>query len=286
MARELGVDIGKVEGSGPNGRVSREDIKKAVRTAGSAHAPTTAVPSAAALPDFSKWGEVRTEKMTAIRKQTAAHLWRCWTQIPHVTIHDRADITELEPLRKKYAALAEKKGGKLTMAVMITKTVASALKRFPKFNASVDMDNGTIVFKEYCNVGIAVATERGLVVPVIHDADRMNMVELAAQISAIAEKARTGKLLLSEMEGGTFTVTNIGRIAGEYFTPIINHPEVAILGMGRYSVESDPHGGPPRTFLPLSLSFDHRLIDGAEGAEFLSWIIEALREPLLLSLEG
>ena len=286
MARELGVDIGSVDGSGPHKRITRDDVKSAVRAAGIVKAPAPAAAHVAPLPDFSKWGGIRNEKMTAIRRQTAAHLWKCWTQIPHVTVHDKADITELEPLRKKYAALAEAKGGKLTMAVMVTKTVASALRRFPKMNASVDMENGTIVFKEYCNVGIAVATDRGLVVPVIHDADRKNMVELAAEISAIAEKARTGKLLQKEMEGGTFTVTNLGRVGGEYFTPIINHPEVGILGMGRYSVESDPHGGKPRTFLPLSLSFDHRLVDGAEGAEFLSWIIEALREPLLLSLQG
>ncbi|MFO7821971.1 MAG: 2-oxo acid dehydrogenase subunit E2 [Lentisphaeria bacterium] len=286
LARELGVNINEVKGSGPRGRVSREDVKKHVHGSSSPSSKTRSEAPPPALPDFANWGEVRTEKMTSIRRQTAKHLSTCWMQIPHVTIHDKADITELEPLRKKYAELAEKEGGKLTMAVMITKIAASALKRFPKMNASVDMNNGKVIFKEYCHMGIAIATERGLVVPVIRNADKKNMVELAAEISAVAQKARDGKLEPSDMEGGTFTVTNLGRIGGEYFTPIINHPEVGILGMGRYAIESDPDGGSPRTFLPLSLSFDHRLVDGADGAEFLAWIIKTLKEPMLLSIEG
>jgi pyruvate dehydrogenase E2 component (dihydrolipoamide acetyltransferase) len=283
-ARELGIDINEIPGSGSHGRVSREDVERHARQA----QPTAAAGPLASppLPDFSRWGQVRTEKMSAVRRKTAQHLALSWSLVPHVTIHDKADITELEPLRKKYADRAEKQGGKLTMAVMITKVAASALKKFPEMNASVDMEKQSIIYKDYCNVGIAVATPRGLVVPVIRDADRKNMVELAVEISQIAGKAREGKLSTEDMQGGTFTVTNMGRIGGSYFTPIINYPEVGILGMGRYSTESDPHGGPPRTFLPLSLSFDHRLVDGADGAAFLGWIIEALREPMLLSLEG
>lgn len=285
FAREVGVNINRVRGSGPRGRVSCDDIKRHLRES----RPTQAEPgliAAPPLPDFAAWGPVRIEKMSSIRRQTASHLSMSWAQIPHVTVHDKADVTELEPLRKRFADRAEKHGGKLTMAVMIVRTVASALKRFPKLNASVDPEHHTIIFKDYCHVGIAVATDRGLVVPVIRDVDRKNMVELAIEISAVAERARQGKLSADDMRGGTFTVTNLGRIGGAYFTPIINYPEVAILGMGRYVEESDPAGGTPRTMLPLSLSFDHRLVDGADGAAFLAWIIDALRQPLLLALEG
>lgn len=263
FARELGVDIARVRGSGAHGRVSRDDIKSFVReqrveTVG---APSTTAPK---LPDFSKWGDVTEEKMSAIRVQTAAHMETCWSNIPHVTIHDKVDITELEQLRKKYAERAEKRGGKLTMAVMATRVVASALKQFPRFNASVDMANRSIIYKSYVNVGVAMATDRGLVVPVIRDTDGKNMVELAAEISEIAVRARKGQLKMDEMQGGTFTVTNLGRVGGSYFTPIINYPEVAILGMGRTFQESGvDRDAEPRTMLPLSLSFDHRIIDGA-----------------------
>jgi pyruvate dehydrogenase E2 component (dihydrolipoamide acetyltransferase) len=277
----MGVEIKQVHGTGPHGRVSREDVQRHAK--GIQPAPAIKQPS---LPDFSQWGPVSIEKMTPIRHKTATHLSNSWQMVPHVTIHDKADITELEPLRKKYASLAEKAGGKLTMAVMVCKVVASALKKFPKMNASVDMSGGTVILKDYCNLGVAVATERGLVVPVIRDADRKNMVDIAVEISQIAVKARDGKLALEDMQGGTFTITNLGRIGGAFFTPIINYPEVGILGMGRSFQESDPDGGDSRTFLPLSLSFDHRLVDGADGAAFLGWIMGALREPLMLALEG
>lgn len=286
LARELSIDVEKVKGTGPRGRISREDVKRHVRDMNARRAGPVGL-ALPPLPDFGKWGPVETEKMTAIRRKTATHLTVCWAAIPHVTIHDKADITELDKLRKKYADRATKGGGKLTMAVMVTKVAAAALKMFPKFNASIDMENRQIILKKYCNVGIAVATGRGLVVPVIRDADRKNMVELAAEISAIAEKARSAQLQLEDMEGGTFTVTNLGRVGGSYFTPIINYPEVAILGMGRAVKEPamvSTEG--PRMMLPLSLSFDHRIIDGAEGAAFLGWIVEAIQEPLVLSLEG
>jgi pyruvate dehydrogenase E2 component (dihydrolipoamide acetyltransferase) len=209
-----------------------------------------------------------------------------WAHVPHVTIFDKADITDLDALRKKYADRAVKGGGKLTMAVMVCKVAAAALKVFPKFNASVDTANNRIVYKEYVNLGIAVNTDRGLVVPVLRDADKKNMVQLAVEISQIAEKARGNKIQVEDMQGGTFTVTNLGRVGGIYFTPIVNYPEVAILGMGRAYEESSPDGKAARTILPLSLSFDHRVIDGAEGANFLGWIVEAIEQPLILALEG
>jgi pyruvate dehydrogenase E2 component (dihydrolipoamide acetyltransferase) len=286
FAREEGVDISKVGGSGPHGRVSQDDIKAHVRGMNTSPAQqlTQAAPT---LPDFGQWGDVREEKMSAIRVQTATHLSMCWSTIPHVTIHDKADITSLDKLRKKYADRAEKKGGKLTMAVMATRVAASALKHFPQFNASIDMASRQIIYKDYVNVGIAMATKRGLVVPVIRDADSKNMVEVAVEISETAVRARAGQLKLEEMQGGTFTVTNLGRVGGSYFTPIINHPEVAILGMGRSFEEAGvSSNSEPRTMLPLSLSFDHRIIDGAEGARFLRWIVEAIEEPLVLALEG
>ena len=286
LARELGVDLSKVRGSGEHGRVSVDDIKSHVRERQSPSAGAQSI-NIPALPDFSKWGDVRAEKMSAIRLQTATHLAMCWSTIPHVTIHDKVDITELEVLRKKYAERAQKGGGKLTMAVMATRVVASALKQFPKFNASIDMATRQIIYKNYVNVGIAMSTDRGLMVPVLRDTDRKNMVELAAEISELAVRARKGQLKLDEMQGGTFTVTNLGRMGGSYFTPIINYPEVAILGMGRTFQEAGVDGGAePRTILPLSLSFDHRIIDGAEGAVFLKWIMEAIEQPLVLALEG
>lgn len=285
FAREIGVDVNRVKGTGPHGRVSKDDVKRYARETRSGSGGAMMIPEPPS-PDFSRWGPIRVEKMSAIRRQTAGHLTICQTVIPHVTIHDKADITALEPLRKKYANRAEELDGKLTMAVMVTKVAASALKRFPKLNASVDLRNNKIIFKEYCHVGVAVATERGLVVPVIRDADQKNMVELAAEITAIAKRAREGRLSADDMSGGTFTVTNLGRVGGTFFTPIVNHPEVGILGMGRYSLERDPDGDDRRTMLPLSLSFDHRLVDGVEAAAFMNWIIEALKEPLLLSLEG
>lgn len=285
FAREIGIDIAGVAGSGPHGRVSVDDVKRHARdllTARSAAAP------APTLPDFSAWGAIRREPMSHIRRATAQHLSWCWSQVAHVTQFDRADITKLEALRARYAPRAEAAGGKLTMAVMVVKATAAALRRFPKFNASIDMAAHQVIFKDYVNIGIAVATERGLLVPVLRDVDRKNMVQIAAEVSALAERTRTGRVSLAELQGGTFTVTNLGSIGGTHFTPIVNFPEVAILGMGRACTEAGFENGQvtPRTLLPLSLSYDHRLIDGADGARFLRWIVEAIEEPLVLSLEG
>jgi pyruvate dehydrogenase E2 component (dihydrolipoamide acetyltransferase) len=284
LARELGVDIRRVSGSGPGGRISTDDVQAFVRSAlagggGPATAPT-------ALPDFTKWGEVERKPMSNIRRKTAEHLSSAWNQIPHVTQHDKADITSVEELRKKYAAQAEKAGGKLTMTAMALKIAASALQRFPQFNASADIGRNEIVYRKYVHVGVAVDTPRGLLVPVIRDVDRKGIIELAVDLANLSEKARAGKLSLDEMQGGGFTITNLGGIGGTSFTPIVNWPEVAILGISRGTTEPvyDGHSFQPRLMLPLSLSYDHRVIDGADGARFLRWIAEALEQPFVMSL--
>ncbi len=293
FARELGMDIHAVPGSGPTGRVSKDDVKTFVRMQNQQRVQAEAEPAAPVaagavalppMPDFAKYGEIEREKMSVIRRKTAEQMALSASVIPRVTIFDKVDITELDKLRKKFADRAEKAGGKLTMAVMVCKVVAAALRQFPKFNASIDMTAREIIYKQYVNLGIAVSTERGLMVPVIRDADKKNMVAIAAEITEIAQKCRTGKITMDEMEGGTFTVSNLGRISGTFFTPIINYPEVGILGMGRIYIEDGMDG--PRKMLPLSLSFDHRLIDGSDGAAFMGWIIEAVQEPLILALEG
>jgi pyruvate dehydrogenase E2 component (dihydrolipoamide acetyltransferase) len=288
FAREIGIDVDTVEGSGPHGRVSLDDVKRHARELNQRRAEGLRADTPP-LPDFSRWGEVRREPMSAIRRATAEHLTVAWTQVARVTHFDSADITKLDFLRKKYADRAAAQGGKLTMAVMTVKIVAEALKKFPTFNASIDVAKKEIIFKDYINVGIAVATERGLLVPVLHDVGRKNMVQLAAEVDTIAKKAREGTIAMSDLEGGTFTVTNLGAIGGSYFTPIVNYPEVAILGMGRARKEptvTETGEIEIRTILPLSLSYDHRLIDGAEAARFTRWVAEAIEEPLLLSLEG
>jgi len=290
FAREIGIDLEQVKGSGPYGRVSKDDVKAysrklhTERTAG----PVPGVTHVPPLPDFGRWGSVERQKMSVIRTKTAEHMTLSWSQVPHVTIYDKADISELEQLRKKYASLAEKEGGKLTMAVMVCKIVAHALRKFPVFNASADMATREIIYKQYVHLGVAVNTPRGLMVPAIREADKKNMVQLAREIQELAGKCRAGKIKLEEIEGSTFTVTNLGRICGEYFTPIVNYPEVAILGIGRASEEPRVVDGQivPRTMLPLSLSFDHRVIDGADGAAFMGWIRDAIEEPLVLALEG
>ena len=290
FAREIGVDINQVPGSGPSGRVSKDDVKAFAKTINKAQAPvhSSGVTTPEPLPDFGKWGEVERQKISVIRKVTAERTARSWAQVPHVTLHDQADITELESLRLKYAENAERIGGKLTMAVMVCKVAAHALKQFPQFNASLDLGSQEIIVKKYIHLGIAVNTERGLMVPVVRNADQKNMVTLSAEILQLAQKVRTGKVSLEEMEGGTFTVTNLGRIGGGYFTPIVNYPEVAILGMGRATTQLAMIDGQvqERILLPLSLAFDHRIIDGADGAAFLQWIVAAIQEPLMLALEG
>ncbi len=294
LAREIGVDIFEVKGTGPSGRISEADVKsyaKAIVTGAAAAvaAQVTGVTrTAPKLPDFSKWGAIAAVSMRSVRRKTAEHLVEAWNTIPHVTQHDKADVTELEELRKRFAPKAELAGGKMTMTAITLKVVASALKKFPQFNASIDMSKEEIIYKRYVNIGGAFDTDRGLLVPVIRDVDHNNIVELAAELATISKKARDKKITPEDMEGGTFTITNLGGIGGTYFTPIVNHPEVAILGMSRSSIEPKwvNNQFEPRLMLPLSLSYDHRLVDGADAARFLRWVVEALEQPFLLSVQG
>ena len=294
LAREIGVDIYEVKGTGPGGRVSEDDVKahaKAVlaAAASAAHAPARAGHFVAPqLPDFAKWGKIERVSMRGVRRKTAEHLAESWNTIPHVTQHDRADITELEHLRARFGPKAEQAGGKMTVTAIALKVCAAALKVFPQFNASIDMDSEEIIYKQYIHIGVASDTDRGLLVPVIRDVDKKNIVELAVELSQLSQKAREKKLTMADMEGGTFTITNLGGIGGTSFTPIVNHPEVAILGLSRSRMEPEWIGGKfePRLILPLSLSYDHRLIDGADAARFLRWVAEAFEQPFLLSVQG
>lgn len=289
LARELGVDIAQVEGSGNHGRISFDDVKSFLQrnTNGQTSSTGYSVPPIQ-LPDFSKYGEVERQTMSGIRRATADHMARCWATVPHVTQFDRVDITDLEKLRKQFGPKAEKAGGKLTVTAIALKVVASALKTFPQFNASIDMASNEIVLKKYINIGVAVDTDRGLLVPVIRDVDKKNILELTTELTTLGEKARTKKTTLEEMQGGCFTITNLGGIGGTNFSPIVNTPEVAILGISRGTTEPVWNGNAfePRMMMPLSLSYDHRAIDGADGARFLRWIAQALEQPFLLSLEG
>lgn len=292
LARELGVDIHEVKGCGPAGRISEDDVKahaKGLLAAASvAQTPVAGHFAQPSLPDFSKWGKVERVSMRGVRRKTAQHLAEAWNTIPHVTQQDKADITELEQLRARFAPKAEEAGGKMTVTAIALKVVASAIKVFPQFNASIDMTKEEIVYKQYINVGVAVDTDRGLLVPVIREVDKKNIVELAAELTQLSKKARDKKLTPEEMEGGTFTITNLGGIGGTGFSPIVNHPEVAILGLSRSSMEPVWINGKfeARLVLPLSLSYDHRLIDGADAARFLRWIAEAFEQPFLLSVQG
>ena len=290
LARELGLDIYNVAGTGPGGRISEDDVKAYAKASliAAQQAPQAAGLAEPKLPDFTKWGKVERVSMRGIRRKTAEHLREAWNTIPHVTQHDRADITELEQLRTKFAPRAEEAGGKMTVTAIALKVCASALKVFPQFNASIDMEKEEIAYKQYIHIGVAMDTDRGLLVPVIRDVDKKNIVELATELSQLSKKARDKKLTPDEMEGGTFTITNLGGIGGTAFTPIVNHPEVAILGLSRGRMEPEwIHGKfEPRLILPLSLSYDHRLIDGADAARFLRWICEAFEQPFLLSVQG
>ena len=285
-ARELGVDITDVDGSGPGGRVSMDDVKghaRSIITSGGGGRVASQP-----LPDFSQWGEVDVQPMRNIRRITAERMASTWATVPHVTQCDKADITDLEKLRQKYAKKVEAAGGKLTITAIALKVIAAALKTFPQFNSSIDVRNDAIVMKKYVHVGVAVDTDRGLLVPVIRDVDRKNIVQLSVELAEFAAKTKSGKLAPAEMQGGSFTISNLGGIGGTYFTPIINAPEVAILGMSRSVTEPVWTGESfePRLMMPLSLSYDHRVIDGADGIRFLRWVCEAFEQPFLLSLEG
>jgi pyruvate dehydrogenase E2 component (dihydrolipoamide acetyltransferase) len=288
MARELGVEIDDVPGTGPDGRISIDDVKAyAKRLIGSGQHAGSNI-AAEPLPDFSRWGAIDRQPMRAVRRKTAEHLSAAWMTIPHVTQFELADVTEIEELRKRHAKLADVAGGNLTVTAVAVKVVATALKLFPQFNASIDLAAEEIVYKKYVNIGIAVDTDRGLLVPVVRDADTKNIIQLAVEIAQLSEKARTRKISLEEMQGGCFSISNLGGIGGTYFTPIIHSPEVAILGISRGRIQAVFKDGQfvPRQMLPLSLSYDHRAIDGADGMRFLRWIVDALEQPFLLALQG
>ncbi len=293
LAREIGVEVNHVEGSGPGGRISQDDVKDHARrilssVGTSAAAAGMAGRAAKPLPDFEKWGAVERVPWTSIRRATSEHLSHAWNAIPHVTQFDKADLSSMEALRKKYRDQVAQAGGSLTVTAMLVRVMATAVKQFPQFNASLDSEHGDIVYKKYVNIGVAVDTERGLLVPVIRDADKKNITQIAVELHQAAEKAREKKLTLEEMSGGGITISNLGGIGGTYFTPIVNWPEVAILGVSRGATEPVWRNDAfePRLMLPLALSYDHRVIDGADAMRFMRWVVEAIEQPFLLSLIG
>jgi len=289
IARELGVDINKVPGTGPADRISMDDVKSYVKRLNEVKSSqSSAGVKQESLPDFSKYGSIEKKFMSNIRSKTAEHLSYAWSAIPHVTQHDKVDITELEKLRKQLNPKIEKMGGKLTVTSILLKVISSALKVYPQFNASIDFKKKEIIYKNFFNIGIAVDTENGLIVPVIKNVDQKNITELSIELNTIAEKARIRKISLEELHGGCFTITNLGGIGGTSFTPIINSPEVAILGVSKGRLEPIFIDGKfeARLMLPLSLSYDHRIIDGADAARFLRWVCEVLEQPFRILFEG
>lgn len=288
FSREIGIDIHQVRGTGPAGRISFEDVKAFAKNLNEkiSKGKGTIGVSAEPLPDFSKWGKIEREEMSNIRKKTAEHLSYAWSVIPHVTQFDKADITELEKLRKQYSKEVDAAGGKLTVTAILVKIIAEALQKFPQFNCSIDMEKKEIIYKKYYNVGIAVDTDRGLLVPVIKEADKKTITQISVELGEIAAKARDKKISLDEMQGGNFSISNLGGIGGTYFTPIVNSPEVAILGVSRGNYEPVYKDGEfvSRLMLPLSLSYDHRIIDGADAIRFLRWVVESLENPFRMLL--
>jgi len=280
FAREIGVDIADVSGSGPHDRISIEDVKAYAKKTRSKET------SEVTLPDFSRWGETTQEKMSRVRQITADHTAASWNSIPTVTQFDKADISNLGQFRKKHAASVEKAGGKLTLTAILVKVAAQALKLFPRFNASLDMEKKQIIFKSYINIGVAVDTDRGLLVPVIKHADQKTLTRISVELTDLADRTRNKKIKPDELQGGNFTISNLGGIGGSYFTPIVYAPQVAILGAGQ--AEQEPvyrdSGWEPRLKMPLALSYDHRIIDGADGIRFLNIISESLENPMRLFL--
>jgi pyruvate dehydrogenase E2 component (dihydrolipoamide acetyltransferase) len=325
LARQLEVDLSAVPASGPGGRVTAEDVRayaeegkaapegREVKEAPSGPEEREEAPepperpsirpstiSAPALPDFTQWGSIERVPLRSVRRTIAQRMARAWSQIPHVTHQDVADVTEIERFRQQYEQEIEEQGGQLTLTVLAIKAVVAALKEHPRFNASLDAGTQEIVLKHYYHLGIAVDTDRGLIVPVIRDVDRKSLTELSIELVELAERTRSGEATLEDLQGGTFTITNVGPIGGTAFNPLINFPQVAILGMARArwkpvvvdggEVSDGSSGdGPrvePRYLLPLMLSFDHRVVDGADAARFVRAIVTVLEDPdkLLLAL--
>jgi pyruvate dehydrogenase E2 component (dihydrolipoamide acetyltransferase) len=298
LAREIGIDLRQVPPSGPGGRVTAEDVKAFAE--GKKEKPPAEEPKPAPerpvearlleikappLPDFAKWGKVERVPLRSIRRSTAKQMALAWSQIPHVHNQDMVDMTRLEEFRLRHREEVEAKGGKLTVTVFALKAVASALRQFPRFNASLDAESGEIVLKHYCHIGVAVSTKEGLVVPVVRDVDCKSIVELAIELSDLVQRTRERKVSLDELQGGTFTITNVGPMGGGYFAPIINYPEVSILGMGSSRMtpvaieENGDHRIVPRLMMPIVLCIDHRILDGADALEFMRALISSLQDP-------
>lgn len=324
LARDLSVDLHLIRGSGPAGRVTKEDVRafsegipssfKGAQEAAGGKGTATAAPAAQAqqqslaarygggdsstaggpltlqpfeLPDFSKYGQIERVPLRSLRKKIALNMTQAWTHVPHVTTFDESDITELEAARVKFEKAVAKAGGRLTLTVVAIKAVASGLKKYPQFNSSLDETTSEIVFKHFFNIGVAVATERGLIVPVIRNVDQKNLIEISVELAEIAAKTREGKIEVDKLQGGTFTITNIGPIGGTGCCPMVNFPEVAIMGMAKSAEKPVVRNGQivVRNILPLSLSFDHRVGDGAEAAMFLRHVAACLEDPFQLLLE-
>ncbi|WP_439627258.1 2-oxo acid dehydrogenase subunit E2 [Gemmata sp.] len=298
LARKLGVALNEVKGSGRGDRVTLEDVMGFVKTerdrakqgGGGGAAFTGSIVNTFTLPplpDFTKFGAVEIKDVATIRQTIAKNLTAGWRTMPMVTQHDLADITDLEAGRKRIVDALPKGSPKITMTVLAVKACVAALKEFPTFNSSYDMNAGKLILKKYFGIGIAVDTERGLVVPVIKDADKKSIRDLAAEVAGMAEKARTNKLTIDEMRGGTFTITNLGGIGGTAFTPLVNYPEVAILGLSRSSLQPVVRDGAivPRLMMPVSLTYDHRVIDGADGCRFTVRLAQLFSDPLRLLME-
>ena len=288
LARELGVDLAQVSGTGAGGRIVQGDVKTHVRESQGRPSAGSVSVDIPPLPDFSKWGDTERQPLTKIRRIIAQNMSNAWRIVPHVTQFDQADVTDLEAFRQRNKNAAEKHGGKLTPTVLVLKAVITALKAFPQVNASLDASADELVIKHYYNLGIAVDTDRGLLVPVIKHVDRKDIFELAAELTDIGERARTNKISLDELQGGTFTVTNLGSLGVGAFTPIVNHPEVAILGLGRSREEAVVRNSriEPRLIMPIALSYDHRVIDGANAARFVRSLVESLENPEAMLLGG
>lgn len=282
LAKEIGVDLTRVSGTGQGGRISLEDVRAFAKKLITERSPAPANIPSTSLPDFTLWGAVERVPLNLVRRTAAERLSMAWTTIPHVTQFGEADMTLLEELRQRHSVPDRK----LSILPFMMKVVASALKIFPQFNASIDMASHELIYKKYIHIGFAVDTPNGLLVPVIRDVDQKNILSLAKEISDLARRAREKKITLEDMQGGTMTITNLGGIGGTHFTPIINWPEVAILGLSRaqIKVQYQENHFVPRLMLPLSLSYDHRAVDGADAARLITWIIEAIQQPLLLEL--
>ena len=284
LAREIGVDINTVRGSGAGGRVGLDDVKAHARRAMDRLRTGAAPAVPPALPDFSRWGPIERMPIRSLRRTVARRMSQAWQTVPHVTQQDQADISEFEAVRRTLTRTSPELP--LTLTAFAVAVVAAALKEFPPFNASLDLARDEIVYKHYINIGVAVDTERGLIVPVIKDADRKSLGTLSTEIAALATTVRTTGATREDLEGGTFTVTNLGGLGGTAFTPIVNYPEVAILGLSRSAPTpvfiNDRFEARP--MLPLSLSYDHRLIDGADAVRFLRWMVTRLEHPLLLDM--